>query len=190
MKYLINAACGGLENGIYHQTAPAKNKFEVYKNFTAFEGAITRKIAGLLLSELIQGEFDCEMISSQLEDDPIVKRIQLINDITSKEKDSFLISIHCDTKESDGFEVYGDPALNDLFGYQLAERVHEFGSYREAAPQEDIDFINQINCRAIVINVLSYKKEKQAEFLMQQINVERIAFTIYQVIKQIEAKLL
>lgn len=190
MKWLINAQAGGILNGVYQQSSPAKNRFCKFEKFTAYEGEITRKIAALLCTKMTEMEdVSFLVIHDAMEDTPQAKRIQLINDIVSKEKDCLLLNFACDS-QADGFEVYGDPSVNDIFGYNLADKIVEFGSYKETVNEETKQFLSSLHCRTVALNLLSYKKEKQAEFLLMQRNQERIADCIYQVIKQVETKLI
>lgn len=190
MKWIINAEAGGILNGVYQQSSPAKNRFCKFEKFTAYEGEITRKVASLLCTKLTEVE-DVTFITihDQFEDSPQAKRTQLINDIVSKDKNCILLNLSCNS-EADGFEVYGDPSINDIFGYNLADKIVEFGSHRETCNEETKQFLDSVHCRSIALNLLTYKKEKQAEFLIMQRNQERIADCIYQVIKQVETKLI
>ena len=202
MSVIICCGHGGLVNGQYQdlnaeKTPPDYKSYVFPDGFTVYEGVVNRQIAGRLtrlLKVANVGYHDLNILSNF--DMPLHQRVKKINDIYQKDKNAWLLSIHSNkmTRDGEGASLPGRGcetyiAINAGKKSQaiqvIAEKHYKNDGHRyRGSNTANFYILKNTNCPAILVENYFYTNRQDAEFLMSPPGQEKIASTLFKIIKE------
>jgi N-acetylmuramoyl-L-alanine amidase len=193
--WILDAGHGGIKNGQY-TTAPAKmHTFE--DGVTIYEGAVNRAIAKMVYEELQKKDIDFALVYDDVEDTPLSNRVTLADNVYRKDKRAIYLSIHSNAGGGSGFEIFtstgqtkSDKVANVFFEtYQKFFPNFKFRkdlSDGDADKEADFYVLRKTDCPALLVENLFFDNRNEAEFLLSEAGLRKIATCIVHCIENCE----
>jgi N-acetylmuramoyl-L-alanine amidase len=198
MRVLIECGHGGMINGEYQCLANGKRYTFKKDGLTVYEGVVNRQIAQKVIKRLQLAKIPFIDLNSEDQTDmPLGERTRIINNLYKTDKNLWLLSIHSNAY---GTEIVGDGekpngcetfvAINAAKRSQMiqliAEKHYKADGYKwRGSKTANFWMLRESDCPALLVENLFYTNRKDAEFLLSPNGQNKIADTLYKIIKEV-----
>jgi N-acetylmuramoyl-L-alanine amidase len=208
---IIDAGHGGIDENGNYKTAGKRYKFLNYlvngEPFTVYEGDVNRKIANKLIGLLKVNGINYYYINqnNEIPDISLPDRVKMANDFYTTNKNSYILSIHCNTAGDEnegngsiakGFEIFtsrGQNQSDELATIAAKWYKKDFPDSKFRQEMEDGDpdkeanffVLRNTNCPAFLIENLFYDNLEEAKFLASDEGQTRIAQCLFKIAREI-----
>lgn len=188
MKVIIDNGHGGLINGKY-VTAGKRSPIE-FGEPQILEGVRVRKIANLVSIMLNANKIDNVLLVPEQEDISLGERVRRANNIYSKDKNSFLVSIHLNAGGGTGFEAFtsvGETKSDKIasaFYHKFLEMFPDKRMRKDITDGDDdkeahFYILKNTNCPAVLIECFFMDNKDDFELLNRPDTNDKIAGAIF-----------
>lgn len=199
-KYLwiIDAGHGGLDEAGNYQCLKGGKEFTFPDGFNIKEGVINRAVAKHVYKRL-GTRIDFNLIYDDVQDWPLMKRVDLTNKIYAKHKNAIGISIHSNAGGGKGIEIFTSKGetksdvVAELFA-SVYKKNFPIAPFRadhsdgDSDKEENFTILYKTHCPFILLENFFFDNRAEAEFLSTEYGQQLIANTIVEAIDLVESK--
>jgi N-acetylmuramoyl-L-alanine amidase len=198
MAVIIDSGHGGMIDGKYQCLAVGKRYTFESDGLTVYEGVVNRQIAKKLMQRLDLAKLKYfDLNSDNQVDTPLVQRTNLVNNLYEKNRGLWLLSIHSNAfgdsvsgsgSSPNGCETY--ISINAGKKSQqiqlIAEKYYKEDGYKwRGSKSANFWMVKHSKCPALLVENLFFTNRKDAEFLLSEQGQNKIADTLFKIVKEV-----
>ena len=168
-----------LDNG--HGKDTSGKRSPIWKDGSQlFEYEFNRDIVKKLYEKLIDSGYDCKIIVPEINDISLPERVKRVNDIYTKDKNCFLISIHANGGRGTGWECYTtihQTESDKLSAFLYKSAVKDIPQFKlrtnyidgDSDKEENFYILKYTSCPAVLTENLFMDTESDCKYIMSNL---------------------